>query len=308
MKTKRIDWENYTFWRKKSRSQFQPSNLTQDLGHCFMATTDLWGLRVIAPCPRSSFLLFFCQGGSQTAILDQLPGVWSGSENGGNLYITYRVELWIYRPYCGSEIRRSPVDMVNIPIIHRVFCIPGGCWGFLPSRVWFWYVFSLLRLQDDPPKKLLASQDLFFLILFTLVILSTCCEQPKTHDVEHSPLTRFVRECKLNGFVDMKADSQITKIPDYYTPRRLTARTWSHDALEDDFPLPRVSSQVPCSSSWFLSIWGSHPSHPLVAGDVIYVPGGLHLSGGCKIPSLRCKQTMTWFLLTQICDYKVPSN
>ena len=32
-------------------------------------------------------------------------------------------------------------------------------------------------------------------------------------------------------------------------PRRLTARTWSHDRLDDDFPFPGVYSQVLCSSS-----------------------------------------------------------
>ena len=36
----------------------------------------------------------------------------------------------------GSEIRRAPVDMVNIPLhIFKVLCIPGGCLGFLPSTV-----------------------------------------------------------------------------------------------------------------------------------------------------------------------------
>ena len=35
----------------------------------------------------------------------------------------------------GSEIRRAPVDMVNIPIIYRVLYIPGGCLGFFPSTV-----------------------------------------------------------------------------------------------------------------------------------------------------------------------------
>ena len=67
-------------------------------------------------------MLFFCQGGSQTAILDQLPGVLSGSENAGNLYITYRLSCeYIDHTVDGSEIRRSPVDMVNIPIIYRFF-------------------------------------------------------------------------------------------------------------------------------------------------------------------------------------------
>ena len=30
---------------------------------------------------------------------------------------------------------KSPVDMVNDPIIYRVLYIPGGCLGFLPSTV-----------------------------------------------------------------------------------------------------------------------------------------------------------------------------
>ena len=34
----------------------------------------------------------------------------------------------------GSEIRRSPVDMVNIPMIYKVSCMLGGA-GFLPSIV-----------------------------------------------------------------------------------------------------------------------------------------------------------------------------
>ena len=39
----------------------------------------------------------------------------------------------------GSEIRRSPVEeKVVYPIIYEVFCtIPGGCFGFLPSKVVF---------------------------------------------------------------------------------------------------------------------------------------------------------------------------
>ena len=82
-------------------------------------------------------MLFFCQGGSQTAILDQLPGVWSGvkmveiciSHTGLSCeYIDHTVD--------GSEIRRSAVDMVDIPIIYSFFFyIPRGCWGFLPSTV-----------------------------------------------------------------------------------------------------------------------------------------------------------------------------
>ena len=67
-------------------------------------------------------MLFFCQGGSQTAILDQLPGVWSGvkmveiciSHTGLSCeYIDHTVD--------GSEIRRSAVDMVDIPIIYSFF-------------------------------------------------------------------------------------------------------------------------------------------------------------------------------------------
>ena len=36
----------------------------------------------------------------------------------------------------GSEIRRSPVDMVNIPILYRVLYIKGGWpWDFRASTV-----------------------------------------------------------------------------------------------------------------------------------------------------------------------------
>ena len=51
-------------------------------------------------------------------------------------HIPYRLSCeYIDHTVDGSEIRRSLVDMANIPIISRDFYIPGGCWGFLPSAV-----------------------------------------------------------------------------------------------------------------------------------------------------------------------------
>ena len=77
----------------------------------------------------------------------------------------------------GSEIRRSPVDMVNIkyssPIIYRPLSyIPSGCLGFLPSTVspnfTFWKGF-LEWITCEVVKKLQELlHDLFFVIVFFL--------------------------------------------------------------------------------------------------------------------------------------------
>ncbi len=40
-----------------------------------------------------------------------------------------------YTTVDGSKIRRSPVDIVNIPLFTGFLYIPGGCLGFLPSTI-----------------------------------------------------------------------------------------------------------------------------------------------------------------------------
>ena len=45
----------------------------------------------------------------------------------------------------GSEIRRSPVNMVVYPIIYRVSYIPGGCClGFLNHQQYHWYLIPCM--------------------------------------------------------------------------------------------------------------------------------------------------------------------
>ena len=132
----------------------------------------------------------------------------------------------------GSEIRRSPVDMVNIPVIYKVLYKPGAA-GFLPSTV-VSYFLTPRKLGKIP--------------ILTNIVQRAWNHQLANMELKHRVLFQMIflfnpfHMCDLFGFhMNFPREAQFSVVPLEYSRRFFvdskvfsnTAKLWECRALRN---------------------------------------------------------------------------